>query len=73
MGMSMDKTLSTDEGNIITERQFLKVMCIDDDDAFDFRVLENVDKPVEEVSDFISSKLKIHKNAKWILLPCETV
>ncbi|MSS09506.1 hypothetical protein FYJ38_12740 [Clostridium sp. WB02_MRS01] len=71
--MSMDKTLSTDEGNIITERQFLKVMCIDDDDAFDFRVLENVDKPVEEVSDFISSKLKIHKNAKWILLPCETV
>jgi hypothetical protein len=73
MGMSVDKTLSTDEGNIITERQFLKVMCIDDDDAFDFRVLENVDKPVEEVSDFISSKLKIHKNAKWILLPCETV
>jgi len=73
MGMSMDKALSTDEGNIITERQFLKVMCIDDDDAFDFRVLENVDKPVEEVSDFISSKLKIHKNAKWILLPCETV
>lgn len=71
--MSVDKTLSTDEGNIITERQFLKVMCIDDDDAFDFRVLENVDKPVEEVSDFISSKLKIHKNAKWILLPCETV
>ncbi|GEM_PF-4616412 len=71
--MSMDKALSTDEGNIITERQFLKVMCIDDDDAFDFRVLENVDKPVEEVSDFISSKLKIHKNAKWILLPCETV
>ena len=73
MGMSMDKALSTDEGNNITERQFLKVMCIDDDDAFDFRVLENVDKPVEEVSDFISSKLKIHKNAKWILLPCETV
>lgn len=73
MGMSMDKILSTDESNIITERQFLKVMCIDDDDAFDFRVLENVDKPVEEVSDFISSKLKIHKNAKWILLPCETV
>ena len=71
--MSMDKALSTDEGNIITERQFLKVMCIDDDEAFDFRVLENVDKPVEEVSDFISSKLKIHKNAKWILLPCETV
>lgn len=71
--MSMDKALSTDEGNIITERQFLKVMCIDDDDAFDFRVLENVDKPVEEVSDFISSKFKIHKNAKWILLPCETV
>ncbi len=71
--MSVDKTLSTDEGNIITERQFLKVMCIDDDDAFDFRVLENVDKPVEEVSDFISSKLKIHKNAKWILLPCEMV
>lgn len=71
--MSVDKTLSTDEGNIITERQFLKVMCIDDDDAFDFRVLENVDKPVEEVSDFISSKLQIHKNAKWILLPCETV
>lgn len=71
--MSMDKALSTDEGNIITERQFLKVMCIDDDDAFDFRVLENVDKPVEEVSDFISSKLLIHKNAKWILLPCETV
>lgn len=71
--MSMDKALSTDEGNIVTERQFLKVMCIDDDDAFDFRVLENVDKPVEEVSDFISSKLKIHKNAKWILLPCETV
>jgi len=73
MGMSVDKTLSTDEGNIITERQFLKVMCIDDDDAFDFHVLENVDKPVEEVSDFISAKLKIHKNAKWILLPCETV
>jgi len=62
-----------DEGNIITERQFLKVMCIDDDDAFDFRVLENVEKPVEEVSEFITSKLKIHKNAKWILIPCETV
>ena len=73
MGMSMDKTLRMDEGNIITERQFLKVMCIDDDDAFDFRVLENVEKPVEEVSEFINSKLKIHKNAKWILLPCETV
>ncbi len=71
--MSMDKTLSTDEGNIITERQFLKVMCIDDDDAFNFRVLENVEKPVEEVSEFITSKLKIHKNAKWILMPCETV
>ncbi len=71
--MSMDKALSTDEGNIITERQFLKVMCIDDDDAFDFRVLENVEKPVEEVSEFITSKLKIHKNAKWILLPCEMV
>ena len=71
--MSMDKIIDSDEGNIITEKQFLRVMCIDDDDAFDFRVLENVEKPADEVHDFIKSKFAVHKNAKWILLPCKTV
>ena len=71
--MSMDKIIDSDKGNIITEKQFLRVMCIDDDDAFDFRVLENVEKPADEVHDFIKSKFAVNKNAKWILLPCKTV
>lgn len=54
-------------------RQLLRVMCIVDDGAFDFRVLENVEKPADEVHEFITSKFYIHKNAKWMLIPCSPV
>lgn len=48
-----------------------KVMCVTDDGAFDFKVLKNVEVMRDEVSKFIDSNLDIHKDAKWVILPCD--
>lgn len=63
------KVCSNKEFSSPIKKLSLKVVCIVENDNFDFNVLENEVKSVDEVYEFIKSKYYLHKNAKWLLLP----
>ena len=49
---------------------FFKVVCVDEDDPFEYQILEDVNRgTIEEVHEFVKEKVTLHPNAKWILLP----
>lgn len=49
-----------------------KLVCIDENDIFEYKVLEDVNKSsLDEVHIFVKKNIHKHKNAKWLLLPCE--
>lgn len=55
------------------EVNFIKVVCVDEDDPFEYKVLEDANRgTIEEVCAFIKEKMDLYPNAKWMLLP-ETI
>ena len=53
------------------ERNFFKVVCIDENNPLEYRILEYFNcNDLESVHEFVTQKLKKHQGAKWILLPC---
>lgn len=53
------------------ERNFFKVVCIDENNPFEYQILEDVNcNDLESVHEFVLQKLEKYKGAKWILLPC---
>ena len=56
------------------EKQFFKLVCVDENNPFEYEVLEDVNKgTLEEVHSYVKQNIHKHKNAKWLLLPCEIV
>ena len=52
------------------EKLCFKVVCIDESDPFEYRVLEDVNRGnLDEVHDFINKRIKQHIGAKWMLIP----
>lgn len=52
------------------ERNFFKVVCIDENNPLEYQVLEDSNcNNLESVHEFVTQKLEKHKGAKWILLP----
>lgn len=52
------------------EGNFFKVVCIDEDDPFEYKVLEDVNRgTIDEIHKFMKEKIPLHPHAKWILLP----
>lgn len=53
------------------EKTFVKLVCIDESDPFEYRILEDVNKgSLDEVHAFVQENFDKHYGAKWILLPC---
>lgn len=52
------------------ENMFLRVICIDENDPFGYRVLEDENRgSLDEVNEFLKEKLPLHRGARWLLLP----
>ena len=50
---------------------FFKVVCVDESDPMEYKILEDVNrKNLNEVHDFVQQKINKHIGAKWLLLPC---
>ena len=45
----------------------LRIMCITDDDAFDFTILENAVIERNRIGESVDLMIKKYKNAKWII------
>ena len=53
------------------ERNFFKVVCIDENNPFEYQILEDSNhSDLESVHEFVTQKFEKHQGAKWILLPC---
>lgn len=53
------------------ETIFYKVVCINDNDIFEYRIEEDTNKStLDEVNDFVKQNIDKHPNCKWLLLPC---
>ena len=53
------------------ETIFYKVVCINDNDVFEYRIEEDTNKStLDEVNDFVKQNIDKYPNCKWILLPC---
>lgn len=49
---------------------FFKVVCVDESDPFEYRVLEEANRgSLKEVHDFVNERLEQHEGAKWMLIP----
>ena len=52
------------------DQHFFKVVCIDEDNPFEYQVLEDSNhSDLESVHEFVAQNFEKHKGAKWILLP----
>lgn len=52
------------------EVEFLKLVCIDESDPLEYKILEDINRrTLQEIHEFVSSHYEKHKGAKWILLP----
>ena len=53
------------------ENVFFKIVCINDNDVFEYRIEEDVNKEtLAEVHEFVEQHIHKHPNCKWLLLPC---
>lgn len=53
------------------DSEFLKVVCIDENDPLEYRVLEDSNhSDLDSVHKFVTQNFEKHKGAKWILLQC---
>lgn len=53
------------------ETIFYKVVCINDNDVFEYRIEEDTNKStLDEVNDFVKQNIDKYSNCKWLLLPC---
>ena len=54
------------------KKTFYKVVCIDENDVFEYRILEDVNKDtLDEVHNFVKENINKHKNARLLFLSCE--
>ena len=52
------------------EQKFLKIVCIDESDPMEYRILEEANRGnLQEVHEFIKERYDKHKGAKWMMLP----
>lgn len=52
------------------EKQFFKLVCVDENNPFEYEVLEDVNKgTLEEVHSYVKQNIHKHKSAKWTLIP----
>lgn len=52
------------------EKVFYKIVCVSENDPFEYKVLEDVNRgSLEEVHEYVKENIKKYKNAKWMLLP----
>ena len=53
------------------ENVFFKIVCINDNDVFEYRIEEDTNKKtLAEVHEFVEQHIHKHPNCKWLLLPC---
>lgn len=53
------------------ESLYFKLVCVDETDPIEYRVLEDVNKgSLDEVHEFIKERFEKHKGAKWMMFPC---
>lgn len=53
------------------EKEFLKIVCVDESDPLEYKILEDANRSsLQEVHEFISSRYDKHKGARWIMYPC---
>lgn len=53
------------------ESEFLKIVCIDESDPLEYKVLEDANRSnLQEVHEFIAARYEKHKGARWIMYPC---
>ena len=53
------------------EGMFFKLVCIDESDPMEYKILEDVNRgTLDEIHEFVSRKMNKHIGAKWLLLPC---
>ena len=53
------------------EVEFYKLVCVDDNNPFEYAVLEDVNcADINKVHDFIIHNIHKHRRAKWMLIPC---
>lgn len=56
---------------VMGETIFYKVVCINDNDVFEYRIEEDTNKStLDEVNDFVKQNIDKYPNCKWLLLPC---
>lgn len=52
------------------EKQFFKLVCLNEDNPFEYEVVEDVNRgTLDEVHDFVKKNIHKHKSAKWMLIP----
>ena len=52
------------------EKQFFKLVCLNEDNPFEYEVLEDVNRgTLDEVHDFVKENIHKYDSAKWILIP----
>lgn len=51
------------------EKQFFKLVCLNEDNPFEYEVLEDVNRgTLDEVHDYVKENIHKHKSGKWILI-----
>ena len=54
----------------MSQKEFFKVVCVDDNDPFEYRVLTEANRgSLTEIHEFVQNEFNKYKGAKWILLP----
>lgn len=52
------------------EKEFYKLVCVDESDPFEYKILEDVNKgSLDEVHKYVMEKSQKHIGAKWMLIP----
>lgn len=67
--MSNQVTVSMDSEASMLTADYFRVMCIEDDEAFDFTILENTVVERRQLGESVDLMMKKYKNAKWIIYP----
>ena len=54
-------------------RMFYKLVCIDESNPLEYRVLDDINRGnLEEIHEYVKKNIDKYKNAKWMLLPFST-
>lgn len=61
IGMDNELPIATDDK--------MKILCIEDDGAFDFTVLESAVIERGRIGEIVDLMMKKYKTAKWIIMP----